>query len=155
MDDIQSIQAGSGLGDVQGSSTSKTSSALIKSQDTTLAVIEAATASLGNSHSDRMTLVLQKTSEWLEQRIEEWTVLPQEAVKKQEDPDCDLATERPQAESRTGPHTTSTSGVEEPKPAALPESQQRVEALEARTRLTEQGLEREREPTSQMRRKLA
>jgi hypothetical protein len=71
MDDIQSIQAGPGLGDVQGSSTSKTSSASIKSQDTTLAVIEAATASLGNSHSGRMTLVLQKTSEWLEQLIEE------------------------------------------------------------------------------------
>lgn len=45
--------------------------------------------------------------------------------------------------------------MEEPKPAALPERQQRVEALEARTRLPEQGLEREREPTSQMRRKLA
>ena len=81
-DDIQSIQAGPGLGDVQGLSTSKTSSASVRGRGATLAVIQAATASLDNSHSGRMTLVLQKTSEWLEQLIEEWTVLPQETIKK-------------------------------------------------------------------------
>jgi hypothetical protein len=122
MDDIRSIQAGEEPGHhIQGSSTLNHSSALIKSQDTTtLAVIE---AKLGDLHSDRMTLVLQRTSEWLEQLIEEWTVLPQETIKKQEDPNSDLVTEQPHADSGTGPHTTSTREGEEAKPATLSKSQ--------------------------------
>lgn len=155
MDDIQSIQAGPGPGDIQGSFAFKSSSALIKSQDTTLAVIEAAAAKLGDSNSDRMTLVLQKTSEWLEQLIEEWTGTTPGHCKAT---GGSLIPTLPRSSAVPTPGTIfipQARAEGEPKPAALAKSQQRVEALEARMRLTEQELERERETTSQMRMKLA
>jgi hypothetical protein len=62
-DDMRSIQAGPGPGDTQGSSTLKNPGTLIKSQEITLSVIEAATANLIDSSSGERALVLQKTSE--------------------------------------------------------------------------------------------
>ena len=51
---------------------------LIKVQGNTLAVIEAATVGVAKSESEKRALVLQNTRNWLEQLLDEWTVLAQE-----------------------------------------------------------------------------
>jgi hypothetical protein len=78
-DDIMSIQARPGSTVPHESPKLRTSSALMKNQETTLAVIQAATASASGSKSEKRALVLRNTDNWLNQLLSEWTVLLDEA----------------------------------------------------------------------------
>lgn len=72
------IQAGSAPTDVKEPITSEETRSLVKVQGNTLAVIEAATVGVARSESEKRALVLQNTTNWLEQLLDEWTVLAQE-----------------------------------------------------------------------------
>jgi hypothetical protein len=72
------IQAGSAPTDAKECLTSEERSSLIKVQGNTLALIKAATVGVTRSESEKRTLVLQNTTSWLEQLLDEWTVLAQE-----------------------------------------------------------------------------
>ena len=72
------IQAGSAPTNAKEPITSEETRSLIKVQGNTLAVIEAATVDVARSESEKRALVLQNTTNWLEQLLDEWTVLAQE-----------------------------------------------------------------------------
>jgi hypothetical protein len=78
-DDIRSIQARPGSTVPHESPKLRSSSALVRNQETTLAVIEAAAASASGSKSEKRALVLRNTDDWLNQLLSEWTVLSGEA----------------------------------------------------------------------------
>ena len=52
---------------------------LVKSQDATLAVIQAATATTAGSWSDQRAMVMQNTSRWLDELLDCWTTLYNDA----------------------------------------------------------------------------
>ena len=79
-DDLYSVQAASGSKNELVLATSSKSYALVKSQSSSLAIIEAATAAATGSKSDKRALVLRNTKEWLEMLIDDWTVLPQQPL---------------------------------------------------------------------------
>jgi hypothetical protein len=82
-DDIRSIQAQPGSTVPHESPKPRSSSALVKNQETTLAVIKTAAASASGSKSEKRALILQNTDNWLNQLLSEWTVLsgePQEIM---------------------------------------------------------------------------
>lgn len=74
-DDIRSIEVQPGSTVPHESPKLRSSSALTKNQETILAVIEAAAASMPGSESEKRALVLRNTDTWLNQLLSEWTVL--------------------------------------------------------------------------------
>jgi hypothetical protein len=74
--DLLSIQSGRESKQSEKSLGSKDAGVLIRGNETTLAVIEATTAAAGGSESNKRALVLNNTTNWLEQLIHEWTVPP-------------------------------------------------------------------------------
>jgi len=72
------IQAGSAPADAKEPLMSEETRSLIKVQGNTLAVIEAATIGVARSESEKRALVLQNTTSWVEQLLDEWTVLAKE-----------------------------------------------------------------------------
>jgi hypothetical protein len=77
-EDQLQIQAGSAPPEAKEPLPSEETRSLVKVQGNTLAVIEAATVDMGRSESEKRALVLQRTAGWLEQLLDEWTVLAQE-----------------------------------------------------------------------------
>jgi hypothetical protein len=77
-EDRLQIQAGSAPVDAKEPLQSEEAGPLVKVQGNTLAVIEAATADVGRSESEKRALVLQQTTSWVEQLLDEWTVLAHE-----------------------------------------------------------------------------
>lgn len=78
-DDIRSIEARPGSTVPHESSKWRSSSALMKNQETTLAVINAAAIGASGSKSEKRALALRNTDNWLNQLLSEWTVLSGEA----------------------------------------------------------------------------
>ena len=74
--DLLSIQPGREPEQSKEPLRSKDAGVLTRGNETTLAVIEATAAAAGGSESDKRTLVLKNTTDWLEKLIHEWTVPP-------------------------------------------------------------------------------
>ena len=109
-DDMYSIQAASGSKNELIQATSRKSSALVKSQNNSLAVIEAAAAAATGSESDKRALVLRNTKEWLEMLLEDWTVLSQEPLNGREAADTAWRRAPPSEERRISRRPRSTDG---------------------------------------------
>ena len=77
-DDQQSLPSDPTSSKSEAGPSSRTSAALIKVQDNTLAVIQAATASANASTSERRALVLHNTANWVDDLLHEWTVPPEQ-----------------------------------------------------------------------------
>ena len=98
--DLPSIQAVGQAEKPAKAALSKDANALVRFNDTTLAVIDTATSAAAGSESDKRALVLQNTADWLEQLINEWMVPPSRSTEGHQ------SAERPS--SRGAVHNNST-----------------------------------------------
>ena len=119
-DDLYSIQAASGSKNKPIPTTSRGSSALVKSQNNSLAVIEAAVAAATGSESDKRALVLRNTEEWLEMLLDDWTLLSREPLNGREAADIAWRTAPSPEERRISRRSRSTDRSKnlEPRSAA-------------------------------------
>ncbi len=126
---------------------SKYNSALIKNSETTLAAIESATASA--TGADSRAVVLGNTANWLEQLIEEWTVVLQEPVEKPQERKGSGPTNSKRGSANSFVESQDLDKKERVQDGTSPDGhkardQTSVEILEARIRLQEMELQEER-----------
>jgi len=74
-EDRLQIQAGSAPTDAKKPLESEEERSLVRIPGNTLAIIEAATIAVTGSEVEKRALVLQNTANWVEQLLDEWTLL--------------------------------------------------------------------------------
>jgi hypothetical protein len=146
-DDIRSIQARPGSPVPHESPKWRNSSALMKNQETTLAVIEAAAASASGSKSEKRALLLRNTDNWLNQLLSEWTVLSGEAPEINRDVNQDTPEELSHEDQLPAPNVEASGHGGKNHHPTKAKSDRHVGDLDVRIKRAEEGYRyREGEP---------
>jgi hypothetical protein len=103
-DDIRLIETRPGSPVPHESPMLRSSSALMKNQETTLAVIEAAAAGAFGSKSEKRALILRNTDNWLNQLLSEWTVLSSEDPEIEREVNLNIPEELPHEDQSLAPN---------------------------------------------------
>ena len=93
---------------------------MAKVQEATLALIDASAAAMKGSETEKRTLVLQKTARWLQQLLETWTVLPEDAVDLSDSAVSITGTENGSVHAESQPPQATATGSSPPKRYARP-----------------------------------
>jgi len=138
--DVRSIQARLGSPVPYESPKLRNSSALMKNQETTLAVIEAAAASASGSKSEKRALVLRNTDNWLNQLLSEWTVLSGEAPEINWDVNQDTPEELSHEDQPPAPNVEASGYGGKDRHPAKAKSDRHVDDLDVRIKRAEEEL---------------
>jgi hypothetical protein len=98
----------------------KSAGPMVKVQEATLALIDASAAAVKGSDIEKRALVLQKTATWLQQLLETWTVLPEDAANLSDSAASITSTENASVHAESQSPQAAATGSSPPKRYARP-----------------------------------